>query len=173
MSGKFTRATFGLLGKTSRIPMLWIYAKNDHFFNPNAAKKFYNAFKANGGNATFIQAPPFDTDGHTLFSTAGIPVWTPMVDNFLKSQNLVLLSSLLPLPKEPKLKPPGQLSGSGQKAFVTYMDSPPHKAFAVDSRGAYGWRSGRITIEDAKNEARSMCQQIQNCLAEYMRLTMK
>ena len=71
-------ATFALMGKSSHIPMLWVYAVNDHFFNPSLAAKFLAAFNGNGGQAEFFQAPAYDTDGHSLFSNAGIPVWTPI-----------------------------------------------------------------------------------------------
>jgi dienelactone hydrolase len=82
--------TFHAFGKTSRIPMLWVYAQNDHFFSPQLAAEFYKAFTAAGGTAQFVSAGPFGADGHHLFSEAGIPIWTPMVDAFLQSQNLVL-----------------------------------------------------------------------------------
>ncbi|HXW16506.1 MAG TPA: CocE/NonD family hydrolase [Terriglobia bacterium] len=81
---------FRRFGKTSRIPMLWVYAQNDHFFSPQLAREFYKAFTDSGGTAQFVSAGPFTTDGHHLFSPAGIPIWTPMVDAFLQSQNLVL-----------------------------------------------------------------------------------
>lgn len=150
---------FAYLGKTSRIPMLWIYSKNDHFFNPTAAKKFLQAFNTNGGKATFIQAPAFESDGHLLFSTAGIPVWTPIVDQFLTDQHLVLRETLLPLPPIAPLKPPAQLSSANKKDFYKYLTSAPHKAFAVDARGAFGWRAGRHSIEEAKTDALASCRQ--------------
>jgi dienelactone hydrolase len=81
---------FRQFGKTSRIPMLWVYAQNDHFFPPQIAAEFYNAFRAEGGIAQFIAAAPFGSEGHGLFSLAGIPIWTPMVDGFLRGQSLVL-----------------------------------------------------------------------------------
>ena len=83
-------AAFGRFGKTSRVPMLWVYAQNDHFFSPQLAAQFYKAFTSAGGRAQFVSAAPFDTDGHRLFSDAGTPIWTPMVDAFLRKQNLVL-----------------------------------------------------------------------------------
>jgi hypothetical protein len=70
--------------------MLWVYAQNDHFFSPRIAAEFYKAFTAAGGTARFVCASPFGTDGHHLFSQAGILVWTAMVDAFLQSENLVL-----------------------------------------------------------------------------------
>ncbi|RUR05081.1 S9 family peptidase [Legionella sp. km772] len=78
-------AAFAQLGKTSRIPMLWIYAKNDHFFNPKLAKSLFAAFTANGGKAQFLSAKAFAKEGHFLFSTAGISRWTVIVDNYLAS----------------------------------------------------------------------------------------
>jgi dienelactone hydrolase len=151
-------STFGFLGQTSRTPMLWIYAKNDHFFNPAAAARFLHAFNANGGNATLVETPAFDTEGHTLFSTAGIPVWSPIVDHFLTSQHLVLLNEKLPLPPVEKQKPPSQLSIKNKKEFDRYLASPPHKAFAVDKQGAFGWSSGRHTVDEAKKKALTTCQ---------------
>lgn len=81
---------FREFGKSSRVPMLWVYAFNDHSFPPPTAEEFYRAFTGAGGRAQFVTAVPFGTDGHHLFSRAGIPIWTGMVDSFLRSQNLVL-----------------------------------------------------------------------------------
>lgn len=81
---------FRRFGKTSRVPMLWVYSQNDHFFSPQLAAEFYRAFTSAGGRAQFVSAAPFGTDGHRLFSEAGSPIWTPMVDAFLRKENLVL-----------------------------------------------------------------------------------
>lgn len=74
---------FGIFGKTSRTPMLWVYSENDNYFDPRLAKEMHEAFSAAGGRAYFITAPAFGADGHKLFSKAGIPVWTPYVFDFL------------------------------------------------------------------------------------------
>jgi dienelactone hydrolase len=159
-------ATFGKLGKTSRVPMLWVYAQNDHFFNPALAQQFLTAFNANGGRATLVVAPAFQNDGHLLFSTAGIPVWTPLVDKFLKAEQLVLLKNILPLPATAQLKPPTPLSAANRKDFSAYLASAPHKAFAIAQDGAYGWRSGRHTIQEAKQLALSACAPHSNTTCE-------
>jgi dienelactone hydrolase len=80
---------FRFFGRRSRVPMLWIYAENDHFFGPALAEKFRDAFTAGGGIVTFAKAPPFGQDGHLLFAN-GIPKWTPLVDDFLAKRNLVM-----------------------------------------------------------------------------------
>jgi dienelactone hydrolase len=97
---------FGRFGKTSRVPMLWVYAQNDHFFSPQLAVEFYRAFTAAGGSAQFVSAGPFGTDGHRLFSEVGSPLWMPMVDAFLQKQSLVLRKTLLPSAEPGGAEPP-------------------------------------------------------------------
>jgi dienelactone hydrolase len=89
---------FRAFGERSRIPMLWVYAANDHFFGPALAQHLREAFVAGGGNVDFVAAPAFGSDGHDLFSPAGIPIWAPYVDAFLQKQNLTLRGTPLPLP---------------------------------------------------------------------------
>lgn len=152
-------ATFGLFGKTSRTPMLWVYAQNDHFFNPPLAAHFLKAFNGNGGQASLMQAPAFAKDGHSLFSTAGIPEWTPLVDAFLQKQALNLFKKPLPLPELANLSAPHQLASTNKKAFLAYLKSPPHKAFAISAKGAFGWSSGRHSLDEAKIKALNACNQ--------------
>ncbi len=150
---------FADFAKKSRVPMLWVYSENDHFFAPQLAGRFYQAFTADGGKASFIIAPAFGVDGHFLFSRKGIPVWTPIVDDFLKTQNLTLRGELLPAPEPPKIAPPAQLSSKGKEAFREYLLSPPHKAFAVSADGHYGFSSGRRSEQDAISKALFNCGQ--------------
>jgi len=89
-------ATFG---KTARVPMLWIYAENDHIATQAMAKQMFAAFTKAGGNAEFIAAPSFTTyknEGHFLFRY-GISVWAPYVDAFLEKQGLKLMDGLIPV----------------------------------------------------------------------------
>jgi pimeloyl-ACP methyl ester carboxylesterase len=148
---------YAAFGKRSRVPMLWVYAENDHFFSPALAKRFNDAFVGAGGRTTFIMEPPFGADGHLLFSATGIPRWTPLVDSFLKSQNLVFRQSPLPVAGV-EMKAPSQLNDSGRKAFADYLVSAPHKAFAVSPQGHFGWRTGQRTAEDAKSGALGLCK---------------
>ena len=86
---------FRVYGTRSRIPMLWVYARNDHFFGPRLAQQLKNAFAGAGGNVEFVAAPAFDRDGHHLFSMDGIPVWAPYVDDFLRRHDLKLRAAHL------------------------------------------------------------------------------
>jgi dienelactone hydrolase len=147
---------FAAFGKRSRVPMLWVYTENDHFFGPALAQRFHEAFSRGGGKVEFIKAPAFGRDGHSLFAE-GIPLWLPYVDGFLKKQNLVLRETPLPLPPRPNIAPPKQLSEAGRKAFEDFLTRPPHRAFAMSPKGAYGWQSGRRTVQDASKMALERC----------------
>ncbi len=147
------------MGKTSRVPMLWVYAENDHFFGPQLAQQLRQAFTGSGGNVEFIRAPAFKDEGHYLFSQSGVPVWSGYVDNFLKERNLVLRTALLPPPAPPDLHGPSELGKNGLTAFQSYLTSPPHKAFAVAHDGSFGWVSGERTPQEARDNALEYCQQ--------------
>ncbi|MBI1204631.1 MAG: prolyl oligopeptidase family serine peptidase [Rhodopseudomonas sp.] len=151
-------AAFHTFGKTARVPMLWVYTANDHFFAPPLADKLYAAFTGAGGNADYIHAPAFGKDGHQLFSSAGIPLWTPYVDAFLAQHKLTQRAKPMDLPPLPNLKPPPQLSARGREAFALFLRAGPHKAFAVNPGGYFGWRSGRRSTEDAVAGALEFCR---------------
>jgi dienelactone hydrolase len=79
---------FAHYGRKSRVPMLWVYAVNDHFFGPGLAKDFLTAFNGAGGHADFVAAPAFGDEGHYLFGEDGIPIWTRYVDDFFARHDL-------------------------------------------------------------------------------------
>src|SRR5262249_6528962 len=45
---------FREMGRTSRTPMLWVYAANDGFFGPEIAHRFRDAFAGSGGKVAFV-----------------------------------------------------------------------------------------------------------------------
>jgi dienelactone hydrolase len=149
---------FHAFGKSSRIPMLWVYAENDHHFAPALAQQFKLAFVDGGGRVDFIAAPAFGNDGHDLFSPLGITQWTPYVDAFLQHQSLTLRSTPLPLP-QPAIVAPKTLGANGQTAFATFLIEAPHKAFALSPDGHFGWQSSARTVDAARIGALKFCQQ--------------
>ena len=144
------------LGRRSKVPMLWIYAANDHFFGPQLAQQLYQAFTLAGGNATFIATGPFGADGHELFSQQGAAIWTPIVDEFLLGQNLALRDTPLPDPP-PEVASPSHLGGEGRREFKGYLLNAPHKAFATSASGAFGFSYGRRTTAEAETRALENC----------------
>jgi dienelactone hydrolase len=150
-------AAFATIGKTSRIPMLWIYAQNDKYFGPDMAHRLHAAFTLSGGRAQLIDAPAFGSDGHSLLiGTGGRSIWTPMVDGFLRAQNLGA-RELLAAPTPPGLAPPPRLSEKGRASFEEYLAAGPHKAFAVSPGGAFGQFSGKRSAAEALGEALTGC----------------
>ena len=150
---------FHEFGEKSRVPMLWVYSENDHFFGPQIANSFFEAFRDAGGKATFIRAAPYRRDGHGLFSMGGISIWTSMVDDFLESQKLKLRTTLLSLPEPPDVAPPAQLKAGGQKEFLAFLTLPPYKAFAVSAEGHIGYVFGRRSEKEAQKLAVEHCEE--------------
>jgi dienelactone hydrolase len=150
-------SAFAQYGKTSRVPLLWVAAENDHFFGPRLVPLLTGAFSKAGGNVTLIKAPAFGSDGHQLFSTAsGIPIWSPIVDRFLASNNLMLRDRPIEI-TVPNVAAPTSLSSRGREAFKTYLESGPNKAFAIAGGQRFGWATGRRTIEEAREDALGFC----------------
>jgi dienelactone hydrolase len=71
-------------GATARVPMLWIYAANDSFFEPALAERMAGAYNGAGGRATYRALPPFGRDGHGLAgSSEGVAIWGPLLESFI------------------------------------------------------------------------------------------
>jgi pimeloyl-ACP methyl ester carboxylesterase len=150
-------AAFAAYGKTSRTPLLWVSAPNDHFFGPRIVSNMTAAFSKGGGQLTFVAAPPFGDDGHQLFSSAsGMAIWTPMADRFLADNKLTLRDRLIEVTIS-DLAVPSSLGDSGRAAFKSYLESGPNKAFAI-SGSHFGWASGRRTSDEAVKDALGVCQ---------------
>src|SRR5262245_5590086 len=143
-------------GKTVRVPSLWIYAQNDQFFGPDLARRMFAAFRNSGAPAELIIAPPYGEDGHsTIFAQA---MWRDAVYDFLKRNHLPF--------DGPRLPPPSHATAEVALAFGKYLATPNYeKAFVLGDRGAYGWASGRATIEEALAAARKACSN--NCSRIY------
>ncbi len=146
---------FAQYGRTSRVPVLWVSAQNDHFFGPRLVSQLTRAFVQGGAQLSFVAAPPFGEDGHMLFSANGVAVWSPIVDRFLAAHALapggarIDVASATPRPRS--------LDARGQKAFAAYLEAGPNKAFAVGEGAHFGWASGRASAELAKRGALDFC----------------
>ena len=147
---------YGDFGKTVRVPSLWIYSQNDHFFGPDLARRMFAAFKSSGAPGELIIAPPYQRDGHNLIF--GQPIWRDAVYDFLKRNHLPFAAPTLPQPP--------QASAAIAQAFADYLATPNYeKAFVIGPGGAYGWASGYNTADAALAAAREQCEQ--NCKVAY------
>jgi dienelactone hydrolase len=87
-------AAVGRLGEGNLLPQMWLYAANDHYFEPSLAHAMVEAYRA-GSRApvTFIDLPPFRDDGHLTFSRGDPAIWAAPVDRYLA--NLLGVGSAL------------------------------------------------------------------------------
>ncbi len=150
---------FATFGKTSRVPMLWIYAENDLHMGPALAQAYYKAFTDAGGKAVLHMAPatPAGSDGHQLYSMANeVPIWTPYLDQFLSDQHLALISPPLDVTL-PDVAPPDGLSDAARRGFTAYLAAMPHKAFAA-SHSHWNTVTWRDSVDEAADDALRNCK---------------
>jgi len=148
-------SAFHDFGKKSRVPMLWIYAENDHWFPPELAHRFDAAFRGAGGNDEFVMVPPYSDDGHHYFGD--VNGWSPIVDSFLKEKELLPVPDLLPEPGVPNVSAPAGLGERGLAAFHNFLMWGPHKAFATNGQSSYGLATGMFDQELADKRALENC----------------
>ena len=151
---------FGAFGKQARkhgqVPMLWIYAENDHWFPPLMARQFEAAYVKGGGVEEFVLAPPDGEDGHHLYGH--VSVWSPVVEGFLKEKALLPLGDeVLAAPRAPKVPAPAGLKTGGEEAWERYLLGAPYKAFATNGRGGWGVMQGAFDQVLADRSAVERC----------------
>ncbi len=150
-------SAYASFGRTAMAPTLWFWAENDHFFSPTLARRMFAAFEKAGGSGELVITPAFGTDGHAQFSDAGIPNWRGVVDRFLREQHLPTWSAPI-MNRLPNLAAPAGLSEKGRAEFEKYLASENfEKAFAIGDRGAYAWRTGKRTGQEAAKDALASC----------------
>lgn len=79
---------FAGYGRMAKVPTLWLYSENDHYWGNSLPREWFDAFTDAGGRGEFVRLSPVpDADGHLAFSRS-MKEWTPQVDRFLKSLGL-------------------------------------------------------------------------------------
>src|SRR5690606_12274461 len=156
-------AAYAALGKTARVPSLWIYTENDHYFGPQLARRMFAAYREQGGSAELRLLPAFGEDGHSLFARrGGIPQWRPLLDAFLRENALPTWDVPPQEPAVAQLPPPAALTQPYLAHWQRYLESSDHKAFAISPTGRFAWRSGHYTPEEAREAALEACG-LQSC----------
>jgi dienelactone hydrolase len=142
-------------GAKSRVPTLWMYAKNDNSFGPELVGRMHDAFLDGGGDVKFVMFDPIGKDGHTLFSSGdGRFRWLQQMDGFLRFHDLPTWQRR---DVDALLK---QLNDvESHRAFVEgFVAAPFEKALARAGADNYmhgGW--GFKTIGDARKAAQDGC----------------
>jgi dienelactone hydrolase len=76
------------LGRTNRVPGLWLYAQNDRYWGPEQPVAWYRAFtEGNDVTNLVVTGPVPGSDGHQLLAR-GAELWMSPVDAFLADHGL-------------------------------------------------------------------------------------
>ncbi|UTH74925.1 S9 family peptidase [Chromobacterium sp. IIBBL 290-4] len=153
------RAVYAEFGQRSRVPMLWLYARNDQFFGPRYSQAWAQAYHAAGGELEYKLLPDFGADGHKLFSE-GADIWMPLAEDFLtrfgfKQQGY----APRPAPSgfaalEDRARIPYLKEADKQKGYGDFLASQLPRAFALSANG----RWGRAYGPDAADRALDYCR---------------
>ena len=150
-------AAFKEYGAKSRVPQLWLYARNDSFFPSALVERMQSAFLDGGGDLKLVM---FDADerydGHAIFqNTSGRGKWLPQMDAFLRFHKLPTWTrdDVTALLKRLNAKE------SSRGFMENYMSGPSEKALARQKSGTVMSSSyGTRTLEDARKAATEQCE---------------
>lgn len=144
-------------GLASRVPNLWIYARNDSFFGPALVERMQTAFLDGGGDVKLVMYEKFGNDGHNLFNTgAGKLQWLMEMDAFLRFHGLPAArrERVAELMKLLKLE-------DRQRGFIDrYLAAPTWKVMAQTPDGKQHFTNfGAGSLEAARKGALAACTQ--------------
>jgi len=144
-------------GAASRVPNLWIYARNDSFFGPDLVERMQSSFLDGGGDVKLVMYDKFGSDGHSLFTAAaGKLQWLMEMDAFLRFHGLPAAhrDNVAELMKLLRLE-------SRQRGFLDrYLAAPTFKVMvrSPDARHHFT-QFGAPSLERARNAALKTCQE--------------
>ena len=149
--------TLTALGRTARVPALWLYAENDQSYEPDLARRMFAAYTGGGAPAQLRMLAAFGANGHDLVMAAPADDWFSSIEPFLAGLGLPTAPVVTP-PLFARLPfPPGALTVC-QEAFANYLTNPDDaKAFAVSRQGGCGTGAGR-TADEARENALTACK---------------
>jgi dienelactone hydrolase len=150
-------AAFREYGAKSRVPHLWLYAKNDSFFSEELVAKMQSAFLDGGGDVKLVM---FEADarydGHAIFhNSSGRYKWLPQMDAFLRFHKLPTWTrdDVTALIKKLNAK-------EVSRGFLeNYLAAPSEKALARQKTGTYLASSfGAAKLDDVRKSAAEQCE---------------
>jgi dienelactone hydrolase len=74
-------------GMVTKVPVLWLYSKNDRYWGPDVPKTWFKRYTSIGKSGEFIQLPPYGDDGHLSF-TNNRAAWAAPVEQFMATLKL-------------------------------------------------------------------------------------
>lgn len=148
----------GILGRTTRVPALWIYSENDHFIPATLGRRMFEAYVASGAPAQLQVLPPFGVEGHAMLVMGPAELWWPFAESFLNGLRLPT-SLVVELPPPAVIPAPTPLNAVCTNYFDYYVKAHTDiKAFAWNREGhCSSVTSVSRTIDEAKAVAMRQC----------------
>jgi dienelactone hydrolase len=143
-------------GTATRVPSIWIYAKNDSLFGPALVERMQTAYLDGGGDVKLVMFDKHGEDGHQIFAEAGGRVkWLMEMDSFLAFHDL-------PATKRDRvddLLKRLKLSDRSRSFVDQYLAAPTFKVMVQTPDGQnYMTQFGASTLEIARNAALDNCK---------------
>jgi dienelactone hydrolase len=147
--------TMAGFGRTTKIPTLWLYARNDRLFGPELVEKMRAAFTSAGGDARLSMLDPLGDDGHALFNvTEGKTRWYAVLDAFLRDAGLPTLGD-----HEVEAVMAQGLQPDQRPSVVRYLAVPGEKALARPvGGGKLTWYLGQSDAAMARRLVLELCE---------------
>jgi dienelactone hydrolase len=151
----FIPIDFGALGSRSRVPNLWVFAKNDSRTSPAQAESMRASFSAAGGDVKLAMLEPIGNDGHAAMgSFNGRTNWLTLVDGFLRAHDL---PTWQPRDVDVVLQKLG--FRETQRGWVeSYLSAPTEKALVRSATTGFGTFNSNSTLDAARKTAMDSCQ---------------
>lgn len=149
-------SAFKAYGAKSRVPSLWVYAKNDSLFPPALVSRMHAAFLQGRGDVKLVMLEPGRLDGHLIFaSAAGRLKWLHQMDAFLRYRKLPTWTQEDVNALMQKLR-----AKEASRGFVeNFIAAPSEKALARQKAGTYMYVSfGAKTLADSRKSALEHCE---------------
>lgn len=143
-----------------RLPMLWIYWHNDHYWGPDWPQRWSQAWQRAGGALEFHQLDPVGSDGHQGLSI-DMDHWVPLVEAYLARRGFERtgLPARPPASGYAAIDDVARLPASRAARdlyFTRFLSAPLPRAFAIGPGSVSGWASG----DWALGRALGNCQRI-------------
>lgn len=143
-------------GAKSRVPSIWIYAKNDTLFGPTLVERMQSAYLDGGGDVKLVMFDKHGNDGHQIFAEAGGRVkWLMEMNAFLAFHDLPATNRERADDLMKRLK----LSERSRSFVDQYLAAPTFKVMVQTPDGQnYMTQFGASTLEIARNAALDNCK---------------
>ena len=161
-----TSSYWGASAKQAQVPMLWMYWENDRFWGPDIPKHWHQAWIGGGAQARWVGFPAVGDDGHSGINL-DMDHWLPVLDDFLRGLGFHA-DAIVRTPPPTAFAAIDQISAvpvgsAGKEVYAKFLETSAPRAFAVSTRGGYGFARG----DYAAGRALGNCLRFGNPCALY------